>query len=34
MAIVERRKIYDGTRIPEPIPTVLRVPASARETGE
>ena len=26
MAIVERRRIYEGTRIPSPIPTVLRVP--------
>ncbi len=26
MAIVERPRIYEGTRIPSPIPTVLRVP--------
>jgi NADH-quinone oxidoreductase subunit D len=34
MAIVERPKIYEGTRIPQPIPTVLRVPEHVRETGD
>ena len=30
MAIVERPRIYEGTRIPSPIPTVLRVPEELR----
>jgi NADH-quinone oxidoreductase subunit D len=34
MAIVEPRKIYEGTRIPRPIPTVMRVPDEVRETGD
>jgi NADH-quinone oxidoreductase subunit D len=35
MATVQRRrKIYDGTRIPQPIPTVMRVPEEVRETGD
>jgi NADH-quinone oxidoreductase subunit D len=34
MAIVARRKIYEGTRIPQPIPTVMRVPDEVRETGD
>jgi NADH-quinone oxidoreductase subunit D len=34
MAIVERRKIYEGTRIPRPIPTVMRVADEVRETGD
>ena len=29
-----RAAIYEGTRIPSPIPTVLQVPAALRETGE
>src|ERR671936_1754629 len=34
MAILERAKIYEGTRIPSPIPTVLQVPDELRETGD
>jgi NADH-quinone oxidoreductase subunit D len=34
VAIVERPKIYEGTRIPTPIPTVLQVPDDVRETGD
>ncbi len=34
MAIVERPRIYEGTRVPSPIPTVLEVPAEARERGD
>jgi NADH-quinone oxidoreductase subunit D len=35
MATVQRRrKIYDGTRIPQPIPTVMRVPEEVREAGD
>jgi NADH-quinone oxidoreductase subunit D len=34
MAIVERPKIYEGTRIPKPVPTVLEVPDDVRETGD
>jgi NADH-quinone oxidoreductase subunit D len=34
MAIVERPKIYEGTRIPRPIPTVMRVSDEVRETGD
>jgi NADH-quinone oxidoreductase subunit D len=35
MATVQRRrKIYDGTRIPQPIPTVMRVSEEVRETGD
>jgi NADH-quinone oxidoreductase subunit D len=30
MAIAERPRIYDGTRIPSPIPTVLQVPEALR----
>jgi NADH-quinone oxidoreductase subunit D len=34
MAIVERPLIYEGSRIPSPIPTVLQVPKELRETGD
>jgi NADH-quinone oxidoreductase subunit D len=35
MATVQRRpKIYDGTRIPQPIPTIMRVPEEVRESGD
>jgi NADH-quinone oxidoreductase subunit D len=34
VAIVERPKIYDGTRIPRPIPTVMRVSDEVREAGD
>jgi NADH-quinone oxidoreductase subunit D len=34
VAIVERPKIYEGTRIPKPTPTVLQVPDDVRETGD
>jgi NADH-quinone oxidoreductase subunit D len=30
MAIAERPRIYDGTRIPSPIPTILQVPEALR----
>ena len=32
MAIVERPRIYEGTHIPSPIPTVLQVPDELRES--
>jgi NADH-quinone oxidoreductase subunit D len=34
VAIAERPLIYEGTRIPWPIPTVLEVPADVRATGD
>src|SRR5207249_2458143 len=34
MAIRERPQIYEGTRIPSPIPTVLQVTPALRETGD
>ena len=34
MAILERPAIYEGTRIPSPIPTVLQVPDELREAGD
>jgi len=34
MAIVERPRIYEGTRIPSPIPTVLRTPEDLRENDD
>jgi NADH-quinone oxidoreductase subunit D len=34
MAIVERPRIYEGSRIPWPIPTVLQVRPELRETGD
>jgi NADH-quinone oxidoreductase subunit D len=34
VAIVERPKIYEGSRIPQPIPTVLQVPDDVREAGD
>ena len=34
MAIAERPLIYEGTRIPRPIPTVLQVPPELHETGD
>ncbi len=34
MAIAERPRIYEGTRIPSPIPTVLQVTPEMRETGD
>jgi NADH-quinone oxidoreductase subunit D len=32
--IRERPRIYEGTRIPSPVPTVLRVPDEVREAGD
>src|SRR5918993_1287242 len=32
MAIVERPRIYEGTHIPTPIPTILGVPEELRES--
>jgi NADH-quinone oxidoreductase subunit D len=32
MAIVERPRIYEGTHIPSPTPTILEVPAAIRES--
>jgi NADH-quinone oxidoreductase subunit D len=34
LAITERPKLYEGTRIPSPIPTVLQVSDEVRETGD
>ena len=34
MALAERAAIYEGTRIPSPIPTVLQVPDELRESGD
>jgi NADH-quinone oxidoreductase subunit D len=34
VAIVERPKIYEGSRIPKPIPTALQVPDDVRESGD
>jgi NADH-quinone oxidoreductase subunit D len=34
LAVVENQKIYEGTRIPSPIPTVLEVDPSLREAGD
>src|SRR5919204_5932925 len=34
MALVERAKIYEGTRIPSPIPTVLQVDPALRDEGD
>jgi NADH-quinone oxidoreductase subunit D len=34
LAIVERPRIYEGTRVPSPIPTMLQVPREARERGD
>ncbi|HEU4942274.1 MAG TPA: NADH dehydrogenase (quinone) subunit D [Gaiellaceae bacterium] len=34
MAIVERPRIYEGSRIPSPIPTVLRTPPELEDTGD
>jgi len=34
MVVTERRRIYEGTRIPSPIPTVLRVDEVLREEGD
>jgi NADH-quinone oxidoreductase subunit D len=34
VAIAERPLIYEGTRIPSPIPTVLKVPEEIRATGD
>jgi NADH-quinone oxidoreductase subunit D len=34
MAIVEKPLIYEGTRVPRPIPTVLLVPEEIRATGD
>jgi NADH-quinone oxidoreductase subunit D len=34
VAIVERPRIYEGTRIPSPIPTVLRVPEELRDSDD
>ena len=34
MAIAEKPLIYEGTRIPRPIPTILEVPEDIRATGD
>ncbi len=34
MAVAQRRRIYEGSRIPTPIPTVLQVPEAVREQGD
>ena len=34
MAVVAPRKIYEGSRIPSPIPTILQVPPEIAETGD
>jgi NADH-quinone oxidoreductase subunit D len=34
MAVAARRKIYRGSRIPSPIPTILQVPPEIAETGD
>ena len=34
MAIVERPQIYEGTRIPSPIPSVLQVPPELRDSDD
>jgi hypothetical protein len=34
VALAERAAIYEGTRIPSPIPTVLQVPDELRESGD
>jgi NADH-quinone oxidoreductase subunit D len=34
MAIAPRRKLYEGSRIPSPTPTVLEVPDDVREQGD
>jgi NADH-quinone oxidoreductase subunit D len=34
VAIVERPRIYDGTRIPSPIPTILQVPEALRDSED
>jgi NADH-quinone oxidoreductase subunit D len=34
VALAERAKIYEGSRIPSPIPTVLQVSPELRETGD
>jgi NADH-quinone oxidoreductase subunit D len=34
MAVAPRRKLYEGSRIPFPIPTVLEVPDDVREQGD
>jgi NADH-quinone oxidoreductase subunit D len=34
VAIVERPRIYSGTRIPSPVPTVLQVPEELRESDD
>ena len=34
MAIVERHRIYEGTRIPSPIPTLLQVPEELRSSDD
>jgi NADH-quinone oxidoreductase subunit D len=34
MATVARRRIYEGSRIPAPIPTALQVPPEIAETGD
>src|ERR671915_305167 len=34
MAIVERPRIYEGTRIPSPIPTVLKVPTELEASDD
>jgi NADH-quinone oxidoreductase subunit D len=34
VAIAPRRKLYEGSRIPSPVPTVLEVPDDVREQGD
>jgi NADH-quinone oxidoreductase subunit D len=34
VAVAARKKIYEGSRIPSPIPTILQVPPELMETGD
>ena len=34
MAVTQRRKIYEGSRIPSPIPSMLVLPEELRESGD
>jgi NADH-quinone oxidoreductase subunit D len=34
MALAERRKIYEGSRVPQPIPTILQIPEELRDSED
>src|SRR5215208_81855 len=34
MAVIAPRRIYEGSRIPSPVPTILHVPPELHETGD